>query len=103
MRTMFEIALIVLCFITFICPLALPKEISGKNIAGGCCYSTSVAGPRCGLPCLGGCTVCIKNPTEPGKDIFLCVVGEGGQQCTQDYCTQTRNCLNYTTGGSCIH
>jgi hypothetical protein len=36
MKTIFEIALIVLCLIVFICPAVFPKEISGEKINGGC-------------------------------------------------------------------
>jgi hypothetical protein len=48
MKYLFEVAIIVFCLIIVICPLALPKEISGKDMAGGYPSCESLRNARCG-------------------------------------------------------
>lgn len=46
MKYIFKITIIIFCLIIVIKSFALPREISGKDTAGGCCSGTSEA--RCG-------------------------------------------------------
>ncbi len=96
MKTVFEIALIALCLIIVICPLALPKEISGKNISGGCPCCSGIELQYCaGTLCWNGCSVCVNDNGTMGCQLLNpnCAYTPGCRTICQDYkCNRALRC-----------